>query len=151
MGETIYVLANASVMPFWVLMMFAPKSRLAERLFSTPLVPAVFALFYTGLLLASFVVGEGGDMFSLDGLRLAFTRDVVLLLAWVHYLCFDMVVGLWEWRDAKRLDLPWVWVAPCMLFTLLFGPLGFLCYVVFRKVRVGHWAWDVDSVAGPSK
>ena len=145
MGETIYALANASVIPFWCLLILAPKAKLTERLFSTPLVPVMYAVLYAGLLAASFVGTGGGDMFSLEGLRAAFTRDVVLLLAWVHYLCFDMVVGLWEWRDAKRLGLHWGWVAPCLLLTLMLGPVGFLCYVVVRLVRSRQVRWVNDS------
>ena len=81
------------------------------------------------------------DRASLAGLRLSFERDSVLLLAWVHYLCFDMVVGMWVLRDAKRLAIGSWWVGPCLLFTLLLGPIGFGAYALLRWRRVGATGW----------
>jgi hypothetical protein len=101
----------------------------------------LYAVLYTALLVGGSALGGEGTMGSMAGLRVAFERDEVLLLAWVHYLCFDMFVGLWEMRDAKRLDLPWIAVAPCLILTLLFGPFGFGSYLALRWLKAGasHW------------
>lgn len=145
MGETAYLLANLSVAPVWLLMILAPNARLTERLVATPLVPALYAVLYVGLLVATTATGGDGDMGSMAGLRVAFERDGVLLLAWVHYLCFDMVVGMWEVRDAKRLGLSWWAVGPCLLFTLMFGPFGFLGYCALRYARAGDATWGDEA------
>lgn len=141
-GETSYLLANASVLPVWLLMVFAPHTRLTERLTATPLVPLAYALLYATLLVGTMTTGGDGDMGSMAGLRTAFERDGVLLLAWVHYLCFDMVVGMWELRDAKRLGLSWWGVGPCLVGTLMFGPFGFAAYLALRWFQAGKTTWD---------
>ena len=142
MGETAYLLANASVMPVWLLLVFAPGAAITQRLAATPLVPALYALLYAGLLLGSMVIGGDGDMGSMAGLRLAFERDVVLLLAWVHYLCFDMVVGMWIFRDARQNGLSWWLVGPCLAGCLFFGPFGFLSYALLRWAKLGLRGWS---------
>lgn len=141
MGETAYLLLNASVLPVWALMVFAPSAAVTQRITATPLMPVVYAVVYTALLLGGNVFGGEGHMGSLAGLRVAFEQDSVLLLAWVHYLCFDMAMGMWAFRDAQRLELSWARVAPCLLFTLLLGPFGFAAYVALRFVKAGATAW----------
>ena len=58
-----------------------------------------------------------------------------LLAGWVHYLAFDLFVGTWETRDAVARGISrWI-LAPCLLLTFLFGPIGWLAYHVARNTR----------------
>jgi hypothetical protein len=53
----------------------------------------------------------------------------------VHYLAFDLFVGTWETRDAVGRGIPrWI-VMPCLLWTFLFGPIGWLAYQAARRTR----------------
>ena len=141
MGETAYLLANASVLPVWALMVFVPAASVTQRLTATPAVPALYAVGYALLLIGTLVRGGDGDMASLDGLRAGFERDAVLLMAWLHYLCFDMVVGMWICNDARSKELSWRWVGPCLVGTLMAGPVGWLCYLVGRRAKAGATGW----------
>jgi hypothetical protein len=55
-----------------------------------------------------------------------------LLAGWIHYLAFDLFTGAWEARDARRLRISRWLVAPCLLLTFLFGPLGLGLYLLLR-------------------
>ena len=46
----------------------------------------------------------------------------------MHYLAFDLFIGSWEVRDARRHGVPHVLVIPCLLMTFLLGPIGLLAY-----------------------
>lgn len=138
MNETVYLLFNASVMPVWAVMILAPHSRLAERLTATPLVPLLYAVAYLTLFAIGLPGGGEGSMGSMEGLRIAFERDVMLLTAWVHYLCFDMLVGMAEVRDAQKHEISGLLLAPCLFFTLMLGPVGLLLYCGLRYWKVGH-------------
>ncbi len=140
LGETWYLIANASVAPVWLLLILAPRAALTERVAATPLVPAIYALVYVGLLVPA-LTGGSGDMASLEGLRAAFEQDAALLLAWVHYLCFDMAVGMWAYREGRRLGMSWWVVGPCLAGTLMFGPAGFVAFVAARRLMTGVSAW----------
>ncbi len=50
----------------------------------------------------------------------------------MHYLCFDLSIGIWESKDARRRGIPHLLLVPVLLFTFLFGPLGFLLYTLLR-------------------
>jgi hypothetical protein len=54
------------------------------------------------------------------------------LAGWIHYLAFDLFVGAWESRDAQRLGISPILVAPCLFLTLMAGPVGLLLYAILR-------------------
>ncbi|MCB9780239.1 MAG: DUF4281 domain-containing protein [Alphaproteobacteria bacterium] len=135
--ELLYTLANGLAVVAWLPLFIAPRAALTERYAGTPLVPLGFALVYAALVGLMFAGDGGGGMDSLASLRRGFSSDPVLLLAWVHYLCFDLMIGFWELRDSRRLGIhPWL-LRPCLFLTLMLGPLGLLLYMGVR-VGSGH-------------
>jgi hypothetical protein len=147
MGENLYFLFNLSVLPFWLMMIASPGAPLTRRLVRTPAVPLLYAVLYLSLLGASVVSGSEGSIGSLAGLRQVFESDAPLLLAWVHYLCFDMVIGMWEVREAQRRGISGWLLAPCLLLTLMYGPVGFLAFVGVRWFKARTFAWG--TAPGP--
>ena len=68
----------------------------------------------------------------LGAVRALFADDRALLAGWTHYLAFDLFVGSWEVRDAQRVGVHHLLVAPCLLLTFLLGPVGLLLYFALR-------------------
>jgi Domain of unknown function (DUF4281) len=64
-----------------------------------------------------------------------FTNRWLLLAGWVHYLAFDLLIGSWETRDAQERGVPHLLLVPCLFFTFMFGPAGWLLYMGIRTVR----------------
>jgi hypothetical protein len=60
-----------------------------------------------------------------------------MVAGWTHYLAFDLLVGNWEMRDATARGIPYALVLPCLVLTFLFGPAGWLLYVIVRLFRRG--------------
>ena len=128
-------LINASVLPAWALLIFAPRWRWTKRIVQSGLYPVGLGLVYLGLLIATLVNGSGGDVdfTTIDGITAIFSHPLGVLTGWAHFLVFDLFVGMWEARDAERRGInPW-WVAPCLLLTFMAGPLGLLLYFVLRR------------------
>jgi hypothetical protein len=113
----------------WSLLILAPGW--AARFPSAWIVPAVIAVVYTAIVAMRFPSAEGGFGSLADVARL-FQDPWMLLAGWIHYLAFDLFIGAWEVRDARRLGLPHLLVIPCLLLTFLFGPAGLLAYLVLR-------------------
>jgi Domain of unknown function (DUF4281) len=137
--EQLFRLANACVMPAWLLLAVAPRWLWTRRLVHSALYPIVLGIVYTvGLLLSgpgSDASAEGAGLSSLAGIYAAFSNPRTLLVAWVHYLVFDLFVGAWQARDALRRGIPhWVLV-PCLFLTLMAGPMGLLAYLAIRFLR----------------
>jgi len=128
--ETLFQIAGDLVLPVWLLLLFAPGWRWTQRI-ATFILPLLLASLYVWLLTHGHPV-PGAGFRTLEGVRLLFSSPEALLAGWVHYLAFDLFTGAWEARDAVRLKISrWI-VAPCLLLTFLFGPLGLAIYLLLR-------------------
>jgi hypothetical protein len=137
--EQLFQLANASVMPAWALLALAPRWVWTRRLVHSALYPALlglaYALGFAAMIEGSAAAGGGADMSSLAGIGAAFAEPRILLVGWLHYLCFDLFVGAWQARDAQRHGVSHWLLLPCLFLTLMAGPLGLLLYLAVRFLR----------------
>lgn len=136
--ETVFLVCNYGVLPFWLLLAAAPGWIWTDRLVHRVWIPGSLALVYVWALVANPARPEGGGFGSLEGVMLLFTMPHAVLAGWIHYLAFDLFIGAWEVRDARRRGIPHVWLLPCLFFTLMLGPVGLLLYlgVRFQRTRV---------------
>lgn len=121
---------NCFVLPFWLLLLFVPKWSWTQRLAGL-IGPALLSLFFVVMFFREFST-SGGSFGSFTALRYLFANPSVLLAGWAHYLAFDLFVGAWEVRDAQKLGIPHLKVVPCLLLTLLLGPIGLFGYLMIR-------------------
>ena len=138
-NELLFTLANASVLPAWLLLAAAPRWLWTRRLVHSALYPALLGVAYAVGFFATFGgaadTSGGANLSGLAGIGAAFAQPRVLLVGWVHYLCFDLFVGAWQARDAQRHGVPHWLLVPCLFLTLMAGPLGLLLYLAIRFVR----------------
>ena len=87
---------------------------------------------------------------TLEGVRRLFDDPWVMTVAWTHYLVFDLFVGAWQVRDARRHELPHLAVLPGLFGTFMFGPLGLLWYVVLRLGLRRTWNLEESGGGAPS-
>lgn len=129
-ADTAFSILNIVPLPGWLLLVFVPGRRWATFVAGVA-IPLVLAICYLALFVLHW--GDGGGGFStLQGVAELFSNPWLLLAGWVHYLAFDLFVGTWEARDAVRRSIPRWLVAPCLIATLFFGPIGFLAYHIVR-------------------
>lgn len=86
--------------------------------------------------------GSGLDFGSIDGVRSIFASDGGVTVGWIHYLAFDLFVGLWIARDADAKRFARIVQAPILLATFFAGPLGLLVWLGVRERRArasGRW------------
>jgi len=128
--ETLFTILNMAVLPFWLLIMVAPRWEWTRRLTHSVIIAVVYAPIYLWLLATG--SGGEGDFSSLAGVGALFSRPEALLAGWIHYLVFDLFVGAWISRDAVRRDIHQLIVLPCLVLTLMVGPVGLGLYAVVR-------------------
>ena len=133
---TVYTLINAAVLPFWLLLLVAPHTRVTNLTVHSGLVPILLGAVYVFYLLTSIIGGgaEGASMNSLQGLLIAFSDPDTLVGAWSHYLIFDLFVGAWLVRDAKRQNIHHLAIVIPLTLTLMAGPLGLALYLAIRGI-----------------
>lgn len=133
--DFLFALANPLALLGWALLVLAPRWIGTRRLVLSGALPLVLATAYV-LLIEWHYLGEHagqGGFSSLSEVAALFRDPWALLAGWVHYLCFDMAVGIWESLDARRRGVPHLLLVPALLLTFLFGPLGLLLYSVLRR------------------
>lgn len=130
----LFKIANLSVLSGWLLLLLAPKSKLAKVVVHSYLYPFLLGALYLYLMVTSFG-GEGG-MDTLENLKLSFSRDEILVLGWVHYLVFDLFIGAWMTRDAAKNGILHIAIVPSLVLTLFAGPIGLLSYMIIRAITL---------------
>ena len=125
--------ANPLALSGWIVLALAPLSPVWAQRISGLAIPAILSVGYTALMLAFWSGAEGG-FGSLADVMALFRSPQIVLAGWVHYLAFDMLIGAWVVRTARREGIAHLLVLPCLALTFLFGPTGFITFLALRAV-----------------
>lgn len=141
--ETLFTAANLLVQLGWLLLVFVPKWKYTRQVVLGGVVPIILSALYMYLILASWSDLDFSAFGSLAGLTAAFSNPSLVLVGWIHYLAFDLWVGTWEVRDAQDKGIPHLLVVPCLFFTLMLGPIGFLMYRLLRLIYAKKFLQEI--------
>jgi len=134
MNDAVFGFANMLALAGWVALLASFRFPVwAERIAGVA-VPLLLSIGYVGLILAFWTRAPGGFS-SLPDVMALFTLPEIALAGWLHYLAFDLFVGAWEVRTARREGIAFLLVVPCLALTFLFGPAGFLLFSALRLAR----------------
>lgn len=131
----IFSISNLMVMPMWILMIFLPKWKITRFLIDYKIIPILLSLIYAVYIFISIRAGGGLDFGSLDSVMELFTREDSVLAGWVHYLAFDLLVGMWILDQNKKLEINHLLIIPCLLGAFMLGPVGFLLFMIIRTIK----------------
>ena len=135
-SENIYLLANLGVIPFWLLLIFAPNHSLTNFFVQSIIVPMLLAVGYIYLSYNLYLennIFDGFELYtSLAGLYSMFANESLLLIFWLHFLAISLFAGSWIIRDSKRYFIPKIITIPSLILTYFTGPVGILVYWFFR-------------------
>ena len=134
--ETIYLIANWGVIPFWLLLIFFPNNPLTNFFTQSVIVPLLLASAYGYLsynLYFNNNVLDGFELYNgLDGLYSMFANETLLLIFWLHFLAISLFTGAWIARDSLKYFIPRIISIPCLILTYFTGPVGLVIYWFFR-------------------
>ncbi|MBX7174796.1 MAG: DUF4281 domain-containing protein [Pyrinomonadaceae bacterium] len=130
-AETIFSIANMIALLSWLILLVAPRWKWTNKIILSGVIPLILSVAYLGLIVLFFGKADGG-FDSLPNVMKLFTNEWAVLAGWIHYLAFDLFVGSWEVKDSQAKGISHWFVIPCLFFTFMFGPIGFLMYSVLR-------------------
>jgi hypothetical protein len=130
--DALFQWANPLALVGWLALAFLPLAPRLLGLMAGTVVPLLLSTAYTALALAFWSSSTGG-FDSLEAVARLFDNRWLLLAGWVHYLAFDLLIGAWEARTARREGIAHGLLLPCLAVTFLFGPAG---YLLFQGVRL---------------
>ena len=131
-----FTLCSTLVLPFWLLMIFAPRWQFTTRLmkslwivFPFMLTYAVLEIPYITTSVPMFIAHRLPDILNL------LTKEQHVVLAWVHFIAADLFVGRWVYLDSRERNLN-VWVmAPILFFCAMICPFGYVLYILYRTIE----------------
>jgi hypothetical protein len=134
--DDLFQAASAAVIPGWVLLIFVPRWKRTQAVVTA--LAVLLAACYTFFFFRNFFSTQG-SFATLESVRAMFSSRVVMLVGWIHYLCFDLLIGAWEAREGARLGIPRMVTGPCLVLTLMLGPLGLLAFLIARLLYARQW------------
>ncbi|MCY2985956.1 MAG: ABA4-like family protein [Planctomycetota bacterium] len=122
-----FQIANSVALVAWISLIFLPRASWLIFALRRGLVGSI-CLIYTAVIFRFISEVDGGGFSTLNEVKALFGSDAVVFAGWLHYLAFDLFVGLWiaEQSDLKKIHR--VFQAPILAATFLLGPFGLLLY-----------------------
>ena len=135
--ENIYLWANFGVLPFWLMLIFIPNSKVTQIFINSIILPLILASAYIYVIYQTILLDE--DMFdvfklylNLDNLYTVFATESFLLVFWLHFLTLNLFLGSWVSRDGVKYNMSrWLVLVPLVLIYFT-GPLGLVLYWLIR-------------------
>jgi hypothetical protein len=138
MYETLFEVAGFAL-PAWIVLIFLPTWRVTQWLAKSALFPVLISIIYLVGIVA--IISQSGAGFMRDfgtseGVVRLLAQPDAAIIAWIHILAFDQLVGLFIYRDnMHHRYVPLVVQSVILFLTLMLGPIGFLTYYLIRAAR----------------
>ncbi|WP_209347147.1 ABA4-like family protein [Pontixanthobacter sp. CEM42] len=153
MWDFVFKSANFLAMLAWFVLILLPRKPItlsAVMYLGVALLCLVYSVSMISII-GGFVDPVGpddaqGGFTSIEGVRALFASDGGLTVGWVHYLAFDLFVGLWIARDADAKYFSRVLQAPILLLTFMLGPIGLLLWLIIREGRARTFGWKRNRI-----
>jgi hypothetical protein len=129
--ETLFAISSPIAMIGWIALIIAPVIPKWSDRIATYISPGLLSLAYMSLILA-FWSGAQGGFDTLANVQLLFTQSEIAMAGWLHYLAFDLFVGAWIVREARKAQISHWFIIPILPLTLLFGPIGYVLFVALK-------------------
>ncbi len=140
--DSIFQLCNTLALIAWLVLLIASPFWPSVDQLLIGIVITLFAIVYAWLIFQSFNPADVEKFSTLDGIMQLFSNKTAVTAGWVHYLAFDLMIGIWIKKNAMKHGIPHWLLIPCLLFTFMLGPVGLLLYLLIRLVYTKQYFAD---------
>ena len=135
--ETIYLWTNFGILPFWLMLIFIPNSKITQIFVNSVILPLILATAYLYTIYQTILLDEPiFDVFklylSLDNLYTIFATESFLLVFWLHFLALNLFLGSWVSREGVKYSMPRGLVFIPLILIYFSGPVGLVLYWFIR-------------------
>ena len=135
--ENIYLWTNFGILPFWIMLIIIPKSKVTQIFINSVILPLILSMTYIYVIYQAILLDEPlFDIFklylSLDNLYTVFATESFLLVFWLHFLTLNLFLGSWVSRDGVKHNMSRGLVSFPLILIYFTGPLGLVLYWVIR-------------------
>lgn len=135
--EVIYIWSTFGVIPFWLILIFLPNTKISQIFVNSIIAPLILAIAYGFVIyqtiLMEYSILENFQLYlGLDNLYALFSNENILLTFWLHFLAINLFLGSWVSRDAVKYNISKGLTAVPLILIYLTGPLGLIIYWIIR-------------------
>ena len=135
--EILYYWVNLGVLPFWLLLVFFPKSHLcryvATSIFPILILSGVYVfMIYKSYLNSYDFDGNFSLYLGLDYISELFSNNTFLMMFWIHFISINLFAGGWIVKDSQKFSINKILLAFPLIITYLIGPLGLFLYWLIK-------------------
>lgn len=130
--ENLFQIVNTFVLPFWLLLIVYPSWKYRNTVIYIAVGSLAAVYFY---LMANGAPMDLSDFSTLEGIVSLFAVPEAVLIGWIHYLAFDLLIGNWIVNETRRLSITHWLAIPSLLLTFMFGPIGFLLFLIIKLIK----------------
>jgi len=135
--ENIYLWTNFGILPFWLMLIIIPNSKVTQILINSVILPLILSITYVYVIYQTILLDEPiFDIFklylSLDNLYTVFATESFLLVFWLHFLTLNLFLGSWVSRDGVKHNMSRGLVSFPLILIYFTGPLGLVLFWVIR-------------------
>ena len=135
--ENIYLWTNFGILPFWLMLIIIPNSKVTQILINSVILPLILSITYVYVIYQTILLDEPiFDIFklylSLDNLYTVFATESFLLVFWLHFLTLNLFLGSWVSRDGVKHNMSRSLVSFPLILIYFTGPLGLVLYWIIR-------------------
>ena len=135
--EMVYLWLNIGVIPFWLMLIFFPNSKLGSifvsSIFPIFILGAVYIYILYNFLLIDYHFLKNFNLYlGINELKDLFYNHEFLIIFWIHFLAINLFCGSWMSRDANRLLISKYIIFFPLIITYFIGPLGVFIYWIIR-------------------
>lgn len=121
----------------WFLLIFFPTFTTDNKQYIISAIGILSILYVYSLKITKNIddaVYPKGGFTTLQGVVNLFKNPRGVLVGWVHFLAFDLMVGLYIKFEATQMGISHFLQIPCFILTLMYGPFGLLLFFVIKLI-----------------
>ena len=135
--KNIYLYTNLLVIPFWLMIILIPTSKITKILVNSIILPLIFSTTYIFIIYKMIILDESLMQtfqlyLDLDNLYILFSTEGFLLVFWLHFISINLFLGSWMSSDGVKYSMPRSLVAVSLIFVYFMGPVGLVLHWFLR-------------------
>ncbi|XP_043695330.1 protein ABA DEFICIENT 4, chloroplastic-like [Telopea speciosissima] len=138
-ASSVFTLGTAAILPFYTLMVLAPKAELTKKTMESTIPFVALGLLYAYLLYLSWTPDTIQLMFAskywlpeLSGIGKMFSSEMTLASAWIHLLAVDLFAARQVYQDGLENEIE---TRHSVSLCLLFCPIGIVTHMFTKLLR----------------
>ena len=137
--EKIYLWLNFGVLPFWLILLFFPQSKICKYFITSIFPILILSGAYIFILYKSFLSSYDFEKnfnlyLGINSLSELFTDNSYLMMFWIHFISINLFTGGWIVNDSQKLVINKFLITLPLIVTYLIGPIDLFIYWLIRII-----------------